>query len=399
MSFFLPANILLPTNCDLQKWAVTACDQYTSQPEYWQNVKAFIGDAPSTLHMFFPEAELSSITDSKLDAYRSTMLHYLSSSVFKEYSNSFVYVERTLADGSIRQGVVGMIDLEVYDYDLKANTRIFATEETVLQRVPSRVALRKDASLEFSHTVMFCDDPSRTLIESVGAKCHSLEKLYEFDLMCNGGHICGYLLNGLQADAFAEAIASYESSNPYLVGDGNHSLVTAKLSYEALKATDPTADWSQHPARYAMVELENIHSPAMVFEPIYRILVCNEPDKFAEAFKMLDTPNGTPVIWIIGKQSGIVRVPCDDNKLIIEHLQQFLDQWIADHDGEVDYIHGADTVRMLAQKPNTVGFIVPDFDKSILFPYILYGRVMPRKTFSIGQAVEKRYYLEGRMIK
>lgn len=399
MSFFLPANILLPAHCDLQKWAVTACDQYTSQPEYWQNVKDYIGEAPSTLHMFFPEAELASVTDSKLDAYRSNMLYYLNNSILQEYSNSFVYVERTLADGSIRQGIVGMIDLEVYDYEPKVKTKIFATEETVLQRVPPRVALRKNASLEFSHTVMFCNDPSCTLIEPVGTRRHNLEKLYEFDLMCNGGHICGYLLNGSQADAFVDAISVYESTNPYLVGDGNHSLVTAKLSYEALKATDPTMDWSQHPARYAMVELENIHSPAMVFEPIYRILICNEPEKFAEAFKNLDAPNGTPVTWIIGKQNGIVHVPCDDNKLIIEHLQQFLDQWIADNGGEVDYIHGADTVRVLAQKSNTIGFIVPDFDKSILFPYILSGRVMPRKTFSIGQAIEKRYYLEGRKIK
>lgn len=399
MRFFLPTNILLPANCDLQKWAVTACDQYTSQPEYWQNVKEFVGEAPSTLHMFFPEAELASVTDNKLDTYRNCMLHYLNHSIFREYSNCFIYVERTLADGSIRQGIVGMIDLEVYDYDPKENTKVFATEETVLQRVPPRVALRKDAALEFSHTVMFCNDPSCSLIESVGVKCHALEKLYEFDLMGNGGHICGYLLNGLHADVFDDAIAIYESDNAYLVGDGNHSLVTAKLCYEALKASDPTADWSQHPARYAMVELENIHSPAMVFEPIYRILVCNEPGKFVKDFNELDTPNGIPVTWIVGSQEGTVRVPCDNNKLIIEQLQQFLDQWISDHDGEVDYIHGSDTVRMLARKENTVGFLVPDFDKSILFPYILSGKVMPRKTFSIGQAVEKRYYLEGRRIK
>ena len=399
MNYFSSADILLPVNCDLQKWAVTACDQYTSQPEYWHSVRHYVGDAPSTLHMFFPEAELSNVNDTLLHTYRNKMLQYMECNILQEYKNCFVYVERTLANGSIRQGIVGKVDLEFYDYDPKTETKIYATEETVLQRVPPRVALRNGAALEFSHTVMFCDDPECTLIESVGSKRDTLRKLYDFDLMCNGGHICGYLLEGIAAEDFSNAIFAYESQKPYLVGDGNHSLVTAKLSYEALKATDPMADWSNHPARFAMVELENIHSPAMVFEPIYRILLCSNPEGFIKEFEKMDDPMGMPITWVVGNQEGTVRIRKDDSKLLIEHLQQILDAWVEQNDGEIDYIHGVDTVRELSHKAGTVGFILPNFNKSILFPYVLSGKVMPRKTFSIGQAKEKRYYLEGRKIK
>lgn len=399
MSYFSSADLLLPQNCDLQKWAVIACDQYTSQPEYWRSVETFVADAPSTLHMFFPEAHLHTITDDKLSAYQKNMLQYLQNNTMCTYPNSYVYVERTLKNGMIRQGVVGMIDLEFYDYDPKPDTKIYATEATVLQRVPARVALRKDAVLEFSHTVMFCNDPSCTLIESVGKNRDALKKLYDFDLMYDGGNIRGYLLDGVNAETFTQTISAYEAGNSYLVGDGNHSLVTAKLSYEALKASDPSADWSAHPARYAMVELENIHNPAMIFEPIYRILLCDDPEKFIEDFSELDDPCGEPITWIIGGKEGTVHIPVEDNKLLIEHLQKILDDWITLNGGDVDYIHGAQSVRELAQRPNTVGFIMPDFNKSILFPYVLSGKVMPRKTFSIGHATEKRYYLEGRRIK
>lgn len=399
MAYFSSADILLPANCDWQKWAVIACDQYTSQPEYWHCVRDFVGEAPSTLHMFFPEAELHTVTQSDYDAYQQNMLRYLDGTTLCTYPNCYIYVERTLHNGDIRQGVVGMIDLEFYDYDPKSHTKIFATEETVLQRVPPRVALRKGAALEFSHTVMFCDDPSCTLIESVANKRCSLNKLYDFDLMKDGGHICGYLLDGANAEEFSRRISEYELANPYLVGDGNHSLVTAKLTYEALKASDPAVDWTTHPARYAMVELENIHSPAMVFESIYRIVVCDMPAHLVDDLKECEDPNGTPITWIIGEDKGTIHIPVEDGKLPIEALQQFLDDWVKNNGGEIDYIHGKDTVHSLARNPNTVGLIQPDFDKSMLFPYILSGKVMPRKTFSIGHATEKRYYLEGRKIK
>ena len=396
---FQASEILLPRQCVYSKWSVIACDQHTSEPEYWERVRAYISDAPSTLDMFFPEADISKISGKLFEYYSANMRKYLDSNFFCTYPNSYVYVERTLRSGAIRQGIVGVIDLESYDYAPKPTTKIFATEATVLQRVPPRIALRKIADLEFSHTVMFCDDNECTLIEPIAQMRDQLKTLYDFDLMEDGGHIHGYLLDGDNAADFDRRIAAYEAHNAYLIGDGNHSLVTAKLNYEALKEADPEGNWENHPARYAMVELENIHSDAMSFEPIYRIAVCDDTDGIIHAFTELDTDGGIPITWVHGTCEGTVNLPVKEDELPVEVLQRFLDRWMETNSGTVDYIHGKQTTRKLAQEPGTVGFFPPELDKSILFPYILSGKVMPKKTFSIGHAEEKRYYLEGRKIK
>lgn len=398
-NLFRSADIMLPEACEYDKWAVIACDQHTSEPEYWQSVRNYIGDTPSTLDMFFPEADLSDITTATLEKFSENMRRYIDQDFFHEFRDAYIYVERTLLNGEKRQGVVGVIDLEYYDYDPKPNTKVYATEATVLQRVPPRIALRKIADLEFSHTVMFCDDKNKTIIEPIRSKLDQLKIVYDFDLMTNGGHITGYLLSKDIALNFESAVKIYEENNAYLVGDGNHSLVTAKLTYEALKELNPNADWENHPARYAMVELENIHSEAMVFEPIYRVAKTVEADSMIRALMKLDAPGGAEISWFFGKEKGIVHLEIKDHELPIEALQRFLDNWFESHDGSVDYIHGKDTVKKLAQQPDTVGFILPDMSKSILFPYILTGKVMPKKTFSIGHAEEKRYYLEGRKIR
>lgn len=398
-NYFRAADILLPKECAYDKWAVIACDQHTSEPEYWESVREYIGNVPSTLEMFFPEADLNDVSAELFESCSSKMRAYLERDFFCVFPNSYIYVERTLSNGAIRHGIVGMIDLEHYDYAPKSNTKIFATEATVLQRVPPRIALRKIADLEFSHTVMFCDDKACALIEPVSKFREQLQNLYDFDLMTNGGHIRGYLLDGERAAEFERAISAYEAENSYLVGDGNHALVTAKLAYEALKESNPQMDWETHPARYAMVELENIHSDAMIFEPIYRIATSNDPNVMVEALCNLDAEDGVPVTWICGEREGIARLKIAEGELPIEALQRFLDRWIETDNGTIDYIHGADTVRKLAQEPGTIGFLLPDLDKSILFPYVLSGKVMPKKTFSIGHAEEKRYYLEGRRIR
>ena len=398
-NIFRTCDIMLPRDCDYGKWAVIACDQHTSEQEYWDNVETYVGDAPSTLNVFFPEAYLKKISDKALMQYASNIRQMIAEDFFKTYRNSYVYVERTLLNGEIRQGVVGVIDLEYYDYSPKPMTKIFATEATVLQRVPPRIALRKISNMEFSHTVMFCEDDDHCLIEPLGALKSNLEKLYDFELMTNGGRITGYLLHDDDARHFEERLAEYEKNHIYLVGDGNHSLVTAKLTYEAMKASSPDTDWINHPARYAMVELENINSDAMVFEPIYRIAMCDDATDLVENFKALDCDCGIPITWIHGSKEGVVKVPVSQGELPIEAVQRFLDKYTSANNGSVDYIHGSDTVRKLAQSPDTVGFLQPDFDKAILFPYILSGKVMPKKTFSIGHAEEKRYYLEGRTIK
>lgn len=398
-NYFGACDILLPKASSYEKWAVIACDQHTSEPQYWEHVRETISNAPSTLDMFFPESELGEVSDKLLTQYSDNMRKYLNQDFFKEYANSYVYVERTLKNGKIRCGILGVIDLEFYDYKPKSTTKILATEATVLQRVPPRIALRKIADLEFSHTVIFCDDPTCNLIDPITAMRTDMEKLYDFDLMTDGGHITGYLLSEELAHSFNKAIALYEKENSYLVGDGNHSLVTAKLTYEALKECNPEVNWVNHPARYAMVELENIHSDAMVFEPIYRIAVCDNPDAMIQKLQGLNVADGMPITWIRGEEEGTVYLAVAEGELPIEALQRFLDHWTEEHAVAVDYIHGQNTVRKLAQEPGTVGFIVPAFDKSVLFPYILSGKVMPKKTFSIGQAEEKRYYLEGRRIR
>lgn len=398
-NYFQAANILLPRECDYEKWAVIACDQHTSEPEYWEQVRAYIGQAPSTLDMFFPEAELGQLSADSFVKFSGAMRGYLTSDFFHEFKDSYIYIERTLTNGSIRQGILGAIDLEFYDFVPKANTKVFATEATVLQRVPPRVNLRKIADLEFSHTVIFCDDPDHSLIEPVGRMRDSLQRIYDFDLMTGGGHISGYLMDGDITQKFNEVISKYEADHAYLVGDGNHSLVTAKLTYEAIKGADPNADWESHPARYAMVELENIHSDSMVFEPIYRIAVSNQSGGLLEELKALHTEDGVPIVCLHGNEEYCIRLKAEDGELPIQALQRVLEQWSEAYGVTVDYIHGADTVRKLARRENTVGFLLPDFDKSVLFPYILSGKVMPKKTFSIGRAEEKRYYLEGRIIR
>lgn len=398
-NYFRAADILLPADCEYQKWAVIACDQHTSEPEYWDHVRDYVGSSPSTLQMFFPEADLASITSEDYDRFCANMRGYLDSGFFKEYPHSFIYVERTLENGLIRQGIIGMIDLEFYDYDPKPDTKIYATEATILQRVPPRVLLRNNATLEFSHTVTFCDDPDHRIIEPIGEMRENMQRLYSFDLMCGGGHIDGYLLGSDHCAALESVISDYEIDHSYLVGDGNHSLVTAKLSYNALKEAFPEKNWEHHPARYAMVELENIHSPSMVFESIYRISSCSDPERLLEDFNALDCEDGVPVQWFRGDDEGIVRLKLKDGVLTIEALQRFLEHWTAANDGTIDYIHGSETVRSLAKQPGVIGYLVPDMNKDMLFPYVLSGKVMPKKTFSIGHAAEKRYYLEGRKIK
>ena len=396
---FCAGDLLIPKNSNIRKWSVIACDQFTSDPTYWENVRAEVGSAPSTLHMIIPEAELHTAGEDNTRKICNNMDAYLTSEVFQEYKNSYVYLERTLIDGSIRQGIVGVVDLDAYDYDPKDDTRIFATEQTVLQRVPPRVAVRKLASLEFSHVVMFCDDSEKRLIEAVGNRKETLPQLYDFDLMAGGGHLAGWLLCGKDAEAFEEALADYEKGHNYLVGDGNHSLVTAKICYEEFKKNHPCEEWATTSARYAMVELENIHSDAMAFEPIYRVMTCDDTDKFITDLQNIDCGSGVPVTWIAGDKEGIVNIRVAEGTLPIESLQAFLDNWMKENPSEIDYIHGENSTRELAKKPGNIGLLVPDLGKQILFPYVLSGKVMPRKTFSIGHAEEKRYYLEGRKIK
>ena len=413
MNAFLPADILLPQVDSMEKWAVIACDQFTSQPEYWQRVRENAAGAPSTINLILPEAELGTEQEAAhTKLINATMAQYQQDGVFKTYPQSYVYVERTLVNGSIRKGLVGMVDLDAYDYSVGSTSAIRATEKTVVERIPPRQRVRRDAPLELPHILMLCDDHDKVLIEPIAAKKESLEKIYDFDLMEDGGHITGWLVSGQDVEDFNAALTQYSATvgekyvglkgTPmvFAVGDGNHSLATAKSCYEELKAQNPGVDLSNHPARYALVELENIHDEAQVFEPIHRIITNTDPQALLAALKAeACADDGFQVQWYIGKEHGTVSLDKAKSQLAVGVLQGFLDGYLKEHAGDIDYIHDDDELIRLADQENAIGFLLPAMEKSQLFRGVIADGVLPRKTFSMGHAREKRYYLEGRKIK
>lgn len=410
MNIFRSADILLPKKESMERWAVIACDQFTSSPSYWQRVRDFVGNHPSTLHMILPEAELGAAGEAeKVQKINETMEAYQEKGLFREYKNAYVYVERTLLDGSVRKGLMGMVDLEGYDYRPGSESPIRATEKTVLERIPPRQRVRQEASLEFPHVLMLCDDGEKVLLEPIEAEKERFPLLYDFDLMEGGGHIRGYLVADEAAHAFDRRLEEYSahvaekypgiSGAPvvFAVGDGNHSLATAKSCYEALKAKNPEA--ASGAARFALVELENIHDEAQKFEPIHRIVTQTEPEALLQALEPYCAPEGHKVTWVSGDRQGTMYLDKARSPLAIGVLQGFLDEYLKDHPGKIDYIHGEEDVRQLAREENAIGFLLPGMEKGDLFRGVVADGVLPRKTFSMGHAQEKRYYLEGRKIK
>ena len=413
MNAFMPADILLPQVEDMSKWAVIACDQFSSNPAYWQRVRETAGDAPSCINLILPEAELGTPREEAHTALiNETMTRYLQDGIFKSYAHAFVYVERTLASGAVRKGLIGMVDLDAYDYAVGSTSAIRATEKTVVERIPPRMKVRRNAPVELPHILMLCDDHEKVLVEPITAVKDALPKLYDFDLMEGGGRITGWLVQGELVRDFEERLADYTanvgkkyeglSGAPmvFAVGDGNHSLATAKACYEELKAANPGVDLSGHPARYALVELENIHDEAQVFEPIHRVVFKTDTKKLlADLEASCCAEGGYPVTWYVGTESGTVSLDPARSQLAVGVLQSFLDTWLAENPGEIDYIHGDDDLRQLAAQENAIGFLLPAMEKSQLFRGVIADGILPRKTFSMGHAREKRYYLEGRVIR
>ncbi|MEA4965023.1 MAG: DUF1015 domain-containing protein [Oscillospiraceae bacterium] len=413
MNAFLPADILLPKTNAMDKWAVIACDQFTSDHAYWDRVRKNAEGMPSTINLILPEAELGTEQEATHTAeINKTMAQYMERDIFKIYGNSFVYVERTLENGAIRKGLVGMVDLDAYDYAAGSTSAIRATERTVVERIPPRQRVRRNAPIELPHILMLCDDHEKRLIEPIAARKDLLPKLYDFDLMEGGGHIAGWLVSGADVETFHEVLTAYSASvgekykdlngTPmvFAVGDGNHSLATAKSCYEELKAQNPGKDLSNHPARYALVELENIHDEAQAFEPIHRVITDTDPHALLRALEeSACAEGGFPVRWYIGKESGTVYLDKARSQLAVGALQSFLDPYLKEHPGKIDYIHDDDELIRLAGQGGAIGFQLPAMEKSQLFRGVIADGVLPRKTFSMGHAREKRYYLEGRKIK
>ena len=416
---FYPAEILLPKDADMEKWAVVACDQFTSQPEYWQAVERTVGDAPSTLRLILPEAKLNEPdVENAISRINDTMEAYLRQDVFQALPDSLIYLERTQSDGKVRHGLVGMVDLEQYDFTPGSHALIRATEGTVLERIPPRVRVRKNAWLELPHVMLLIDDPGKTVIEPLTGQTNAMERVYDFHLQQGGGHIRGWKLDNPQKESVAQALDSLCSEDAmeekygirtapllFAVGDGNHSLATAKRCYEDLKKVTPKERWADLPARYALVEVVNNHDDALQFEPIHRVLFGVEPEKVLSAMKEYypgayeGVGEGHVIGYNFAGSHGHITVPHPDVQLAVGTLQGFLDDYLKENGGEVDYIHGEDVVESLGNKPGAMGFTLPAMGKEQLFKTVIADGVLPRKTFSMGHAQDKRYYLEARKIR
>ena len=415
-----PADILLPKDCDMTRWAVVACDQFTSQPEYWEEVDRIAGDAPSALRLILPESKLN---EPNVDEYianiNRSMEDYLARDIFQTCPDSIIYIERTQSDGQVRPGLVAAVDLEKYDYTPGSGSLIRATEGTVLERIPPRVRVRKDAPIELPHVMLLIDDPKKTCIEPIRAAAGSMEQVYDFELMMMGGHLRGWKLSQAQTEVLADALANLASDDAmrekygvsgvpplvFAVGDGNHSLATAKTCYENLKKVTPQDQWESLPARYALVEIENLHDESLRFEAIHRVVFGVDPEKLLAAFKeFYPTARdgqgvGHTIAYTWAGGSGYLNVPNPRVQLAVGTLQNFLDAYLKENGGEVDYIHGDKVTDDLGAKPGNIGFKLPAMGKDQLFKTVIADGVLPRKTFSMGHAEDKRYYVEGRKIK
>lgn len=417
---FFPAKNLIPHHCDMTKWSVVACDQYTSQPSYWQQVDQLVGTAPSTLHMIVPESYLSDpAIESRIHQVNQTMDSYLSADLFTEV-DSFIYVERKQRDGHVRRGIMGCIDLEQYDFNSGSCSYIRATEKTVLERIPARVNVRKNASLELPHVMVLLDDRDKTVIEPLEKSLDHFEKIYDFDLMQNSGHITGYRVDKTTEEKIISALTvledpahfaqKYQANNApalaYAIGDGNHSLAAAKTCYENLKKQLPKEEYENHPARYALVELVNLHDEALEFEAIHRVMFQVNAADFMEKLRSYYSVSSTPTdgaqhfICVTKEGDTDIYITNPSSNLPVGTFQNFADHYLASHPNcRIDYIHGEGITRQLGSEENNMGFLFPCMKKEELFATVIADGSLPRKTFSMGHAEDKRFYLECRKIR
>ncbi|MBE6587442.1 MAG: DUF1015 domain-containing protein [Ruminococcaceae bacterium] len=403
---FSAADILLPpySPCDprWESYGVIACDQFTSEPEYWEKVASLAKDNLSCYGLVLPEAYLGTSLEEKHKALVSENLKSVEEKLTK-HENCLIYIERTLPNGAVRRGLVGKIDLEAYDFSPDSKSFVRATEETVVSRIPPRVAVRKEAPVELPHVMVFANDSEELLIKPLAKRKDEMTLLYSFTLMQGGGSICGYKIDGNLLVEVCKAVAAYEAAGTnglvYAMGDGNHSLASAKAHFEDIKAAEGEAAMS-HPARYALVEIVNLYDDSIVFEPIYRLLSnCCAEDfiKYVES-RAGESASSHVVTMLTGEYGVEITIPAL-HSLAVGSLQILIDDYLALHkEVDCDYIHGTDSLRKLAQKEKNVGFLCDGIEKNALFDYVSECGNLPRKTFSMGEAVSKRYYIEARKI-
>ncbi len=428
----IPQAWLPRPGVDLHKWAVIACDQFTSQPEYWRSVEEIVAEAPSTLHLIFPEVYLDGPdTEARIAHIQSSMHRYLADDLLVPH-DGMVYVERRVG-GKLRRGLVLALDLESYDYNKGSQSLIRATEGTIIERLPPRIHIRQGAQLEVPHILVLIDDPQRTVIEPLGEQKDHLKPLYDFELMLDSGHLTGYGVNdpaleaqaiqALEALADPQAFAQKYSLTAgqavllFAMGDGNHSLATARAIWNRIK--DQVG--MDHPARYALVEIENVHDDGLEFEPIHRVLfglqrdiLAEMQDHFGDGYSYLPVAGRLEMTFKVDAAAGqvpqqigvvtpdgfgVISLANPTANLPVGTLQTFLDGFLKQGGAEkIDYVHGSEVVCQLGAQPGNVGFYVPGMEKNDLFKTVILDGALPRKTFSMGEAHEKRFYMECRKI-
>ena len=434
-------EIYLPNkDVDMSKWAVVACDQYTSQPEYWDRAEELVGESPSTLRIMLPEFYLEKPgEEQRIEAINAAMDKYVKDGVLQSIGEGLMLVKRTVS-GKERLGMMIALDLERYDYTKGSKTLIRATEGTIVERIPPRLRIRKDAPLEMPHILVLIDDPEKTVIEPLMGEADADNCRYDFDLMQGGGHVQGWfiqseavvnrVINALDAlvdpAKFAKQYGDDQPPLLFAMGDGNHSFATAKASWEKVKATLSEEERKNHPARFCLVELENVHDDGIVFEPIHRVLFNLDADKAIDYLqKKMEAGNGACSVHCFASKAerdkalkeaaqkdahllpfvakgkfGFFKVSAPAAQLEVGTLQNALDAMLKDMSGtSIDYIHGEDVVYELGAKEGNMGFTLPPMHKSKLFPTVVFDGALPRKTFSMGEANEKRFYLECKKIK
>ncbi len=421
---FKRANILLPDFAGdpekMKKWSVVACDQYTSEPEYWNEVSDYIGTAESTLNLTIPEIYLNdNDIDKRIERTNECMAEYVEEGIFTEHKNTYIFVERTLKNGVKRLGVVGKVDLEDYDYSKDSQTKIRATEGTVVSRIPPRLKVRCNAPIELPHIMMLIDDKDCDIIESNSRIKDTFEKLYDFDLIKSSGHIAGYKMSEDAAQAFENKLCALDDiekfnkkygvnkTSPliFAMGDGNHSLATAKAHYENLKKEIGEENAKKSPARYALCELVNLHDASLVFEAIHRVVFDLSGEEFIKAFEKEynisydENAKGQKFIFVYNGKEQKITVTNPREYLTVATVQKFLDEFTAKNGGEIDYIHGEDVVKKLCEDNKNFGIIFDAMDKADLYKSVILDGALPRKTFSMGDACDKRFYIEARKIK
>lgn len=419
-NIFSSADILIPKGIDLNKWSVVACDQYTSEPEYWEKVSECVGDAKSTLNIMYPEIYLNEPDfEERIKKINANMDTYLAEGFLKENTDSLIYVERTLSNGQVRKGIMGKVDLECYDYTKGSTSLIRATEGTVLERIPPRVKIRENASLEMPHIMLLVDDPDKKIIEPLADKKGDFKVVYDTELMMDSGSIKGYAIDNeskQNIDNILVSMLNKENFNKkysvadkeillFAVGDGNHSLATAKACYENYKKEVGEEKAKNSAKRYALIELVNLHDDSLQFEPIHRVVFDIDTDDFIkelsnmyvlETSDSIDNPYSFEIVTKNETKCYSIKNP--DMNLTVGCIQKFIDAYLEGKKGYVDYIHGASVVNDLSSKENNLGIILKGMDKSDLFKTVILDGALPRKTFSMGEAEDKRFYLETRKI-